>query len=156
MDEEHEVGAQADRRAARGEAPAGPPPREHPNAARVRALFEAFRARDVDAIRGAIAETAVWHFPGRAGRLAGAHVGHAGIFAFFARVGELTGGSFHLELEDVLANDQRAVALFRGRGRREGRELDNPTCLVIRLEAGRAVEVREFVWDLFEVDRFWS
>jgi ketosteroid isomerase-like protein len=129
---------------------------EHPNAARIRELFAAFRARDVDAIRGAIAETAVWHFPGREGRLAGSHVGHAGILPFLARVSELTDGSFELELEEVLANDALAVALFRGRARRLGRELDNPTCLKIQLREGRATEIWEFVWDLYAVDRFWS
>lgn len=129
---------------------------EHPNALRVRVLFAAFRARDRGSIRGAVSETATWHFPGRQGKLAGSHAGHAGIFAFLARVSELTGGSFELELEDVLANDRIAVALFRGRGRRLGRELDNPTCLKIRLENGRAVEIHEFVWDLYAVDAFWA
>ena len=129
---------------------------EHPNAARIRGLFAAFRTRDLASVRAAIAETAVWHFPGRDGQLAGSHTGHAEIFAFLARVMELTGGTFELELEAVLANDERAVVLFRGRARREQRALDNPTCLVIRLEAGRATEFREFVWDLYEVDRFWS
>lgn len=129
---------------------------EHPNAARIRGLFAAFRARDVEAIRGVLAENAVWHFPGRAGRLAGSHTGHAGILGFLARVGELTGGTFELELEDVLANEAHAVAFFRGRARRGDRELDNPTCLKIRLEAGRALEIWEFVWDVDEVDRFWS
>lgn len=129
---------------------------DHPNAARIRALFSAFRARDLEAIRGALAEDAVWHFPGRVGQLAGSHAGHAGIFGFLARVGELTGGTFELELEDVLASDTHAVALFRGRARRGERELDNPTCLKIRLEGGRAAEIWEYVWDLYEVDRFWS
>lgn len=128
---------------------------EHPNALRVRALFQAFHERDLDAIRAAIAEDAVWHFPG-SNLLSGSHRGHAGIFAFLARVGQLSEGSFALELEDVLANDRRAVALFRGRGRRGGRTLDNPTCLVIRLREGRASEISEFVWDLPSVDAFWS
>jgi ketosteroid isomerase-like protein len=129
---------------------------EHPNAALVRGLFAAFRARDVEAIRGAISEKAVWHFPGRTGKLAGSHSGHAGIFAFLARVSELTAGSFDLDLEEVLANDRYAVAFFRGHARRRGRELDNPTCLKIRLQDGRATEIREFVWDLYAVDEFWS
>jgi ketosteroid isomerase-like protein len=129
---------------------------EHPNAARVRGLFAAFRERDVAAVRDAIAEDAVWHFPGRRGQLAGSHAGHAGILAFLARVGELTGGSFGLDLEHVVADDRVAVAFFRGHGRRGDRELDNPTCLKIRLENGRAVEVHEFVWDLYAVDEFWS
>jgi len=129
---------------------------EHPNAALLRGRFRAFEARDVEAIRAAIADDAVWHFPGREGKLAGAHRGHAGIFGFLARVGELTGGTFSIDLEAVLANDELAVAFFRGHGEREGRTLDNPTCLKIRLRDGRAVEIWEFVWDLYAVDAFWS
>ena len=69
---------------------------------------------------------------------------------------QLSDGSFALDLEDVVANDQRAVALLRGHGQRGGRTLDNPTCLVIRLEQGRAAEIFEFIWDLGSVDVFWS
>ena len=129
---------------------------EHPNASRIRDLFAAFRARDIDSIQSAISEKAVWHFPGQTGKLAGAHEGHAAIFTFLARVSKLTEGSFELELEEVLANDAYAVAFFRGRARRQNRELDNPTCLKIRLQDGRATEVWEFVWDLRAVDQFWS
>jgi ketosteroid isomerase-like protein len=68
----------------------------------------------------------------------------------------LTEGSFRLELEDVIANDTSAVALFRGSGRRHGRTLDNPTCLKMRIQDGRLVELWEFVWDLYAVDEFWA
>jgi len=130
---------------------------EHPNATRVRELFHAFAAQDVDAIRAAIAEDCVWRFPGRSGKLAGEHRGHDGIFSFLLRVGELTDGTFSLDLEDIVANDRYAIALFRGHGRRaDGRVLDNPTCLKIRLDGGRAVEIDEFVWDLYGVDEFWG
>lgn len=98
----------------------------------------------------------MWHFPGRVGKLAGAHEGHSGIFGFLARVSELSEGTFELELEHVVADDACAVAFFRGRARRQSRELDNPTCLKIRLEDGRATEIWEFVWDLYAVDQFWS
>jgi ketosteroid isomerase-like protein len=128
----------------------------HPNALRVRALFRAFAAGDVAAIQQSIAEDAVWHFPGRHGGLAGSHRGRDAIFAFLGRVVALSEGTFHLDLVDVVAGDERAVALFRGHGRREGRELDNPTCLVIRLEAGCATEIWEYVWDLYAVDAFWA
>lgn len=129
---------------------------EHPNAILIRELFAAFRVRDIQAIRSAISETAVWHFPGKTGKLAGAHVGHAGIFEFLVRVSDLTGGTFELDLEEVLANDRWAVAFFRGRARRHGRELDNPTCLKVCVQNGRTTEVWEFVWDLYAVDEFWS
>ncbi|HEY0302996.1 MAG TPA: nuclear transport factor 2 family protein, partial [Rhizomicrobium sp.] len=128
---------------------------EHANAARVRELFDAFRRGDVASIQAAIPDDAVWHFPGRHGQLAGAHRGREAIFAFLLRVQSLSGGTFHLDLLDVLANDARAVALFRGHGERDGKTLDNPTCLSMRLEQGQVAEVWEYVWDLYAVDEFW-
>ena len=129
---------------------------EHPNATLVRGLFAAFTRADLAAIQAVIPADAVWHFPGRRGQLAGAHAGREAILHFLLRVPELTGGTFRVDLIDVLANDRHAVALFLGRGTRDGKVLDNPTCLRIRLEAGRAIDIWEFVWDLEHVEDFWA
>ena len=129
---------------------------EHPNASRIRELFAAFRAGDVAAIDGAIADDAVWRFPGRRGQLAGEHRGKDRIFSFLMNVQALTGGTFHLDLADVAASDEHAVAIFRGHGEREGRHLDNPTALVIRFSGDKIAELREFVWDLEHVEDFWT
>jgi len=129
---------------------------EHPNASRIRELFAAFRAGDVAAIDGAIADDAVWRFPGRRGQLAGEHRGKDRIFSFLMNVQALTGGTFHLDLADVAASDEHAVAIFRGHGERQGRRLDNPTALVIRFSGDKIAELREFVWDLEHVEDFWS
>ncbi len=129
---------------------------EHANAVRIRNLFEAFRSHDIAAVSDAIAADAVWHFPGRDGRLAGSHRGHDEIFRFLAEVVTLTDGTFQLDLETVLADDEMAVAFFRGHGSRGDRTLDNPTCLKIRLRDGKAFEIWEFVWDLYSVDEFWG
>jgi ketosteroid isomerase-like protein len=129
---------------------------EHPNATRIRRLFDAFRDANVDQIREMIPEDAAWHFPGRRGKLAGTHQGRDAIFHFLLDVQALTGNTFHLDLLDVIANDRWAIALFRGHGRRDGKTLDNPTCLRIDFREGRIHEIWEFVWDLFEVDDFWA
>jgi uncharacterized protein len=129
---------------------------EHPNATRIRGLFGAFGRGDVETIRAAIAEHAVWHFPGRRGQLAGTHRGRDAIFAFLLKARALTDGTIHLDLIDVLANDVHAVALFRGHGRRQGPTLDSPTCLRIRIDQGQVIEVWEFIWDLYALDKFWS
>lgn len=129
---------------------------EHPNARRIHDLFAAFRAGDVTTIRDALHRDAVWHFPGRRGRLAGSHRGHDAIFAFLLDVQTATGGSFGFELIDVLANDRHAAVFFRGHATRDGRTLDNPTCLRIRFADGQVVEVWEFVWDLEHVEAFWA
>ena len=129
---------------------------DHPNAARIRQLFAAFRGADVATIQALIPADAVWHFPGRRGQLAGSHRGRDAIFAFLLKVGALTSGTFHLDLVDVLADDEHAVALFRGHATREGKTLDNPTCLHVKLRGGEIAEVWEFVWDLYHVDEFWE
>ena len=129
---------------------------EHPNAARIRRLFDAFAKGDAATIREIIPEDAVWRFPGRRGKLAGEHRGRSAIFGFFMNVRALTGGTFHLDLIDVLASDQNAVALFRGRATRDGKTLDNPTCLHMRMKERQVVEVWEYVWDLDHVEDFWA
>lgn len=129
---------------------------EHPNATRVRALFAAFRAADLETITSTIAAGAVWHFPGRKGRIAGAHRGRDAILRFLLDVMVLTDNSFHLDLIDVLANDRRVVVLFRGSGRRNGKTLDNPTCLHLVFDDHQVVEVWEYVWNLYDVDEFWA
>jgi ketosteroid isomerase-like protein len=129
---------------------------EHPNAVLVRDLFRAFRENDLAAIERVIPEHAVWVFPGQRGKIAGRHEGRGGILGFLMNVMSLTEGTFHLDLEDVIAGDRNAVALFRGHGRRGDKVLDNPTCLRMRIEDGQIVEIFEFVWNLYEVDDFWS
>jgi ketosteroid isomerase-like protein len=129
---------------------------EHPNATRIRELFAAFRSGDVAAIEQGLDPEAVWHFPGRRGRLAGSHRGRDAIFAFLLDVQAATGGTFGLDLIDVLANDVHAAVFFRGHATRAGKSLDNPTCLRIRLLDGRVREVWEFVWDLDHVEDFWA
>ena len=129
---------------------------EHPSATRIRQMFRAFREADVATVREMIPEDAVWHFPGQHGRLAGDHRGRDAIFAFLLNVQALTDNTFHLDLIDVIANDDHAVALFRGHGKRNGKTLDNPTCLRRRMRNGQVAEVWEFVWDLYHVDDFWS
>jgi len=129
---------------------------EHPNAAAVRTLFEAFEKRDIAAATSLIADDAVWRFPGKRGRIAGEHRGHPGIIAFLAQVMAFTSGTFHLELHDVTASDDHVVVLFTGHGERNGKQLNNPTCLQIRMENGRVAELWEFVWDLEHVEDFWS
>jgi len=129
---------------------------EHPNVTLVRNLFDAFQKSDAVRVFALIDENAIWHFPGNRGQLAGDHKGREAIFAFLAKIPVLADGTFSAELTDVLANHKNAVAIFRGKGQRNGIELNSPTCLYMRIENERITEFREFVWDLYKVDEFWA
>ncbi|MEZ5893246.1 MAG: nuclear transport factor 2 family protein [Parvularculaceae bacterium] len=119
-------------------------------------LFDAFARRDMAAATALIAPDAVWMFPGTRGGLAGDHKGREAIFGFLFKVMSLTGGTFHAERHDLIGDDRVAFMHFTGRAERDGKRLENPTCLRLVFENGMLTEAREWVWDLGHVDEFWS
>src|SRR5688572_1919178 len=85
---------------------------------------DAFGAGDLDTIRGLFDDNIVWHVGGRS-PVAGDYKGTDEVFGFFAKLVELTGGTFKVELHDVLSNGEHSVALARNSGEREGKRLDD-------------------------------
>jgi uncharacterized protein len=67
---------------------------------------------------------------------------------------EVTGGTFRVELHDVLANDAHAVAIYVSRGQREGRTLDNKNVLVSHIRNGRLTEAWQLSEDQYAADDF--
>jgi uncharacterized protein len=127
----------------------------HPNEELVRSGFEAFSKGDVDSLRELFDPDAVWHAPGRS-PLSGDHRGVDAILGFFARTMELTGGSFRVELHDVVANDEHAVALYVARGEREGRTLEDRSVLVSHVRNGKLLETWQHSEDQYAADEFLS
>jgi hypothetical protein len=74
----------------------------------------------------------------------------------FARLFELTGGTYSAELHDVLANDEHAVALFTSRGERAGKQLTDNQVLISHIRDGKMSEVWIQSTDLYAQDEFWS
>jgi uncharacterized protein len=127
----------------------------HPNEELVRRAFDAFAKGDVDTLRELTDQDGVWHTPGR-NLLSGDYRGVDEILGFFARVMELTGGTFRAELHDVVANDEHAVALYVSRGEREGRTLENRNVLVIHVRNGKLAETWTLSDDQYAADEFFS
>ena len=99
----------------------------HPNEELVRTAFDAFAKGDVDTLRESMDQDAVWYVPGR-NQLSGDHRGVDAILGFFAKTMELSGGTFRIDLHDVVANDDHAVGIYVGRGEREGEPWRTGTC----------------------------
>jgi ketosteroid isomerase-like protein len=127
----------------------------HPNEELVRRGFEAFSKGDVDTLRELFGPDAVWHAPGRS-PLSGDHRGVDDILGFFARTLELTAGTFRVELHDVVANDEHAVALYVARGEREGRTLEDRSVLVSHVRNGKLLETWQHSEDQYAADEFLS
>jgi uncharacterized protein len=127
----------------------------HPNEELVRRAFDAFTKGDVDTLRELTDQDAVWHNPGR-NLISGDYRGQDEILAFFARIAELTAGTFHAELHDVAASDEHAVAIYVTRGEREGRTLENRTVLVSHVRNGKFTESWLMSDNQYAADEFFS
>jgi uncharacterized protein len=125
------------------------------NEALVRRVFDAFAQKRGFALRDVFADDATWVVPG-SGSMAGTFRGREEIFAFLGRLPKETGGTYSSTLIDVLASDERAAALYRARGERNGAALDLDQVLLFRIEDGLVREVLALPSDPATFDRFWA
>jgi hypothetical protein len=88
--------------------------------------------------------------------MAGTYRGREEIFRFLGRLPKETGGTYGSRLIDVLASDDRAAALYRATGRRNGRALDLDQVLLFRIEDGLVVHVLALPSDPSAFEEFWA
>lgn len=127
----------------------------HPNEELLRRGYAAFARGDLDTVGELFADDIRWHVPGNA-PLSGDYEGKEQIFGFFARLGELSGGTFRLEIHDLLANDEHAVALVKARAERADKTLDANVVQVWHVRDGTVTEFWAHPYDQEAVDNFWS
>jgi uncharacterized protein len=111
---------------------------EHANAELVRRGHAAFAKGDMQTLADLMADEVTWHVSG--GPLTGIYHGRNEVFGFFARLAEETGGTFRLEVHDVLANDEHGVALCTLSASRGNRSVDLPVVNVSHLSEGKITE----------------
>ena len=121
----------------------------------VERIFDAFARKEGLALRGLFAEDAVWSVPGN-GVMAGLYEGREAIFRFLVKLPKETDGTYGSELIDVLASDERAAALYRARGTRNGRTLEQDQVLVFGIADGLVRSVLALPSDPGAFETFWS
>ena len=88
--------------------------------------------------------------------MAGTFTGREEIFAFLGRLPKETNGTYSSSLIDVLASDDRAAALYRASGERNGARLDLDQVLLFRIEEGLVRHVLALPSDPAAFERFWA
>jgi ketosteroid isomerase-like protein len=63
------------------------------------------------------------------------------VIGLFIRLFELTGGTFRVELHDVIANDQHVVDLLTMRAERDGKQLEDRAVLMAHVTDGKFSEL---------------
>ena len=127
----------------------------HPNEDQLRRGYEAFANGDMDTLVSLWTDDIVWHSPGRS-PLAGDYKGAEEILGLFAQLVERSGGTFSVELHDVLANDTHGVGLSVGRAERNGKTLETKDAIVFHFRGDKISEVWLQSFDQYAGDEFWS
>ena len=129
---------------------------QHTNVQRARRAYEAFGAGDMATVSELIADNTVWHILGH-GPLAGDYKGKDAVFGFFGKLMERSGGTFKLEIHDVLANDEHSTVLVTERAEKDGKKWESRAVHVIHTDSeGRNKEFWAFQEDQVASDAFWA
>ena len=88
--------------------------------------------------------------------MTGEYRGRDEILQFLRRTAVLTNGTYRAGLRYVVADDERAVAVYRASGEREGRTLDIDQALFCVIRDGLLVEITAVPFDATAFDAFWS
>ena len=126
----------------------------HPNAELVERLFGGFR-RDPVSVARAFAPEAVWRVTG-ANPMTGEYRGRDEILRFLRQTAVLTDGTYRADLRYVVADGDRAVAVYRASGERDGRTLDIDQALFCVIRDGMLVEITAVPFDASAFDAFWA
>jgi ketosteroid isomerase-like protein len=121
----------------------------------VRNAYDAFSRGDIPGAMAALAEDVLWHVPGR-GPLSRDYRGHGEVLGFFEHFMERSGGTFQLQVDDVLARGNRVVALCTESARRGGRTWSSPQVHVWTVKNGKAEVFWQYQGDQQAEDEFWS
>jgi uncharacterized protein len=117
--------------------------------------YEAFGSGDLDTVLSIFDPDIVWH-SGGANQTTGDYRGHQEVMGFFGKIMELSGGTFRLEIHDILANDKHGVVLLTAHGERDGQTLAVRESNIWHLADGKATEFWVFAEDQPAVDRFFA
>lgn len=121
---------------------------EHPNAVTMRRAFEAFGRGDLATVRQSLADDCTWTNPGST-PISGTYRGWEEISNMFVSLFELTGGTHHNTVVDVLADDLHAVAIYDATSTIHGQTATNRNVLVNEIDAeGRATSCTLLPYDM--------
>jgi ketosteroid isomerase-like protein len=131
----------------------------HPNEKVFRDFHEAqsrfYAGEDDRSLRALLSDDVIWHVPGRSA-IAGHYRGAEAVIEYFRRRREFTRATFRVLVRDVLANDQRVVALAGGEAERDGKRHEWETAGVFRVREGKIAECWLLPFDQYLFDEIWS
>lgn len=127
----------------------------HPNEESLRLGYDAFGKGDIETVLSLFTDDISWHIPG-GNAVSGDYEGKEQVVGFFTKLMELTGGTFHLEVHDVLANDEHAIGLVKLTGERNGKSLNVNDAHIWHVQDGKFSEFWAHPFQFASFEDFFS
>ena len=127
----------------------------HPNEELLRNGYAAFATGDMETVAALFSPDITWH-NGGANAISGDYRGHENVFAMFGKMMETTGGTFRLDIHDILANDTHGVVLVTAQAIRDGQDVSVREVNIWHLADGKATEFWDFAEDNGALDRMFG
>jgi uncharacterized protein len=121
----------------------------------IRRTYEDFETGDLDLLRVVMANDVVWHEPGRS-KLAGTYRGPEAVLGFLATLKSESGGTFKIEVLDVLSKPERVVVLQRDTATKAGKDLNVIVAVEFEIHHEKITEVTVYQADSYLFDEFWA
>jgi len=121
----------------------------------VRRAYQDFESGDLDLLAVVMGQDVVWHEPGRSG-LAGDYKGPEAVLGFLGQLKARSGGTFSIEVLDVLSEPERAVVFQRETATRNDKDLDVIAAVDFEIHHGKITEVTVYQADSYQFDEFWG
>jgi ketosteroid isomerase-like protein len=126
----------------------------HSNAELLERAFAAF-GRDALAVARTLADDVVWRVPGDT-VMSGEYRGRDDVLQFLRQTRVQSENTYRTELRYVVADDERAVAVYRAQGERQGRGLDIEQALFCVIRDGLIADVTAVPFDFPAFAAFWA
>jgi len=121
----------------------------------IRRTYKDFESGDLDLLRVVMGDDVVWHEPGRSS-LAGDYKGPEAVLEFLGQLKARSGGTFRIEVLDVLSEPERAVVLQRETATSGAKTLDVIAAVAFEIHHQKITEVTVYQADTYQFDEFWE
>jgi ketosteroid isomerase-like protein len=127
----------------------------HPNERLLRREYESRARDDLASLEPLFDEEIIWHVPGR-NRISGTYRGRDEVFGYIRGRQGLANGTFRINVEHVLANDDYGLVIAWGQAERGGQKWHWRGHGVYRFHGGKIAECWLVPEDQDLFDRIWS
>ena len=126
---------------------------QHPNEATIKAIYDDIAAGSLDRVASFLADDITWQITGKS-PISGIYVGKDAVLGFFAKMGELYGGTFSIEIRDVLADEAYGAVIATERGMVGGQALEFGSVHLWSLRGGKCASFISYEDDHYH--QFWA